>query len=173
MFLLNGCPIAASSSHIVHNVTKWVIKSPFSGQCWSCNLLLRSTDTILDQFWKWPSRSFQISCAVSLEWIFINSESGMELAICCLAMASPCFHSFSSFFYSFSNNFSASDSNPSLAEDGIGSAGDFEVPSIFSVNPWVSTDQRNRSLKIMLNKIQTIAIFIFYFFSSYSIIHDW
>ena len=78
----------------------------------------------------------------------MKSESGMELVICCLAIASPWFYSFRSFFHSLSNNFPASDNNPSHAKDGIGSFGDCEVLSTCPVNPQASIDQKKQSLKI-------------------------
>src|ERR1700678_2658624 len=78
----------------------------------------------------------------------MKSEFGMELAICCLVIASPWFHSFRSFFHSLSNNFCASDNTPSRTKDVSGSFGDCKVPSTCSVNPRASTDQRKRSLKI-------------------------
>src|ERR1700678_1416918 len=78
----------------------------------------------------------------------MKSELGMELAICCLAIASPWFHSFKSFCHSLSTNFCASDNTPSRTEDVSGSFGDCEVPLTCSVNPRASTDQRKRSLKI-------------------------
>jgi len=41
----------------------------------------------------------QISSVVPLPWIFINSESGIVAAICCLMIASPCFQTFNSDFF--------------------------------------------------------------------------
>src|SRR6202522_160808 len=87
------------------------------------------------------------SLAVPLARIFINSESGMELAICCLAIASPCFHSFNSFFHSRSNCFSSSENSSLVLTDvDIGSLGSIPVPSIWESIPRASRDQAKWSL---------------------------
>ena len=80
--------------------------------------------------------------------IFIKSESGIKPAICCFAIASPCFHSFHSFFHSISNNFSRSENVPETrTESGIGSFG-AGVPSTWWSIPRASSDHKKRSLKI-------------------------
>ena len=107
------------------------------------------TETIRDLFSKCFPSSVQISCAVPLARTFIKSESGMELAICCFATASPCFHSLVSFLQSVSN-FVCSAVNAPLVRSSteIGLAGSLLVPSTWSKIPRASSAQMKRSLKM-------------------------
>ena len=77
----------------------------------------------------------------------MKSESGMELVICCLAMASFSFHSHNSFFHSLSNSFSASD-RVLVSRDlaGTRSAGSPAIPLTWLRIVRTSSAQKNLSL---------------------------
>ena len=98
-------------------------------------------------------------CALPLAQTFMKSESGMELVICCLVIASLCFHSFTSFFHSLSNSFCSLVNSPLvLFVFDIGLTGSSLVPSIWSRIPWAYMAQMKQFLNITQLELDTSSL---------------
>ena len=123
------------------------------------NIILVTTTLVLDTpskidsnhlgpFLKMVPGAFQIWNVDPLEHIFKKSESGIKLATCCFATASPALHSLSSFFHSLSNFPFSADKTSLQSFSGMGLIGSLPVPSMCSMMPLASSVQMKCSLNM-------------------------
>ncbi|KAJ7865112.1 hypothetical protein B0H14DRAFT_2734597 [Mycena olivaceomarginata] len=78
--VVSGCVMYSATGSCVRAITT-ILRARMAGQIYS--LWCKSTETIQDFFWNSFPSSFQMSLAVVLPRIFMNSESGIVPAICC------------------------------------------------------------------------------------------
>ena len=92
-------PRLASSSRIIHMLSKWVRMLPLSAHLVSCKHFRNSMVIIRDHRSKSNLRVSHASFTVSFPFIFKYKESGIIEAICWNTMACSCKYWFRSFVY--------------------------------------------------------------------------